>query len=851
MTAVRTGCLVAVWLLGGVISAAADPAPAARVLDGERVFVSGVPDTFPKVREAIERARSTSGRDYRVVVVDDASSSGGARALLEQIIAAWSASASGTAPGFDPSADVTVLVDLGNREITVDVPSSLEVNSGLDIATAKEELIDGVFMPKARDGRYDEGLAELIDAAEAWVVKVRNDAVARDRASRIFRTRTLPLAAAGVLGGGAALGLLLQVLRHRRAVGEARKRLSEFKRDVVALSDLLDEQQERHRMLPHSDPDFVTPMQGLTRSTYDGVQSALGRYRERWLGLMEVWERAQTTLDGERWLGTAAARQAIGLLDSAEAQPPLDEVAAECRAPLDALEQAHEKARSLAEGLGRALEETRRDVAALATRGRSDAAFREPLATVARGLELARLDVERDPVAARGRLEEAEGVRAAVVQRMEDVTAADDRRLAVLESVAKTAAATRQRRGEGWLLAEPGADPDVPLAEATASCQTAAQLLDTGETAAAIDQIVRAERAHGDAAALLENIAAAKARIEEELPGVAARLDALLGRRGTAAATLQRLAAEYAQRSWADVGDNVVKADEGIGRARSLVAGVAEAADTQRQHYFRGVALLDECLRQEDWADACLAAIVDRAQELDELRASLPARCGDLRSRVAALAERLRRQQTDRVRANERCREAARLQELAAAGIDVARPDLPEVRQLVVAGEEAVVRAAELADEDERLSRQAAHELEETDALLRRVAAWYAEGVKADVQGAATLLEHARSLLARQRYEEALKACGGAAQEARAAYATATAEANRRAQQRQMEIRRRQMEESFSRTSRGSGPLWIDLPGGTFSGPDPWRTAHRQAGGGSSGRTASGTWSRSIAGGSW
>lgn len=604
-------------------------------------------------------------------------------------------------------------------------------------------------------------------------------------------------------------------------------------------------------MLPHADPDFVTPMQGLTRNAYDGVQGALGRYRERWLGLMEVWERAQAALDGETVLGTAAARRALELLDAAEARPPLDEVAAECRAPLDALEQAHEKARSLADGLTTALDETRRSLTGLATRGRSDAAFQEPLAAAARGLELARLDVERDPVAARGRLEEAEGVRAAVVQRLEDATAADDRRLRVLEAVERTAAATRQKRGEGWLLAEPGADPDVPLAEATTACQTAAQLLDGGETAAAIDQIERAERAHADASALLENIAAAKARIADELPGVVARLDALVGRRGTAAATLDRLAARFAERSWADVGDNVAKSDEGIARSRSLVSAVAEAADAARQHYFRGVALLDECLRQEDWADACLAAIVDRDAELEELRASLPARCGDLRSRVGGLAERLRRQQSDRVRANERCREAVRLQELAAAGLDVGRPDLPEVRQLVAAGEEAVVRAAELADEDERLSRQALHEVEETDALVRRVAAWYAEGVKADVQGAATLLETARSLLARQRYEESLKACGTAAQEARAAYAAATAEADRRQTQRQMEIRRRQMEESYSRTSRGAGPWWIDLPGGTFSGPDPWRSATRQTPGGAGGRTASGSWSRSIARGGW
>jgi hypothetical protein len=140
----------------------------------------------------------------------------------------------------------------------------------------------------------------------------------------------------------------VQWSRHGRRVRVAREKLAAFKSEVVSLSDLLDGQQERHRMLPHSDPDFMTPMQGMTRSTYDNVQGSIGRYRERWLGLMDVWERAQEKIESEWFLGTSAADDAVKLLDSAEARPPLADVAAECRAPLDALEQAHERAREAA-----------------------------------------------------------------------------------------------------------------------------------------------------------------------------------------------------------------------------------------------------------------------------------------------------------------------------------------------------------------------------------------------------------------------------------------------------------------------------------------------------------------------
>jgi hypothetical protein len=173
------------------------------------------------------------------------------------------------------------------------------------------------------------------------------------------------------------------------------------------------------------------------------------------------------------------------------------------------------------------------------------------------------------------------------------------------------------------------------------------------------------------------------------------------------------------------------------------------------------------------------------------------------------------------------------------------------VKQLVEAADETAVRAEQLADEDERLARQAADDLEETDAVLRRVAAWYAEGVQADVRGATGMLETAKALLGRMQYEDSIKASAEAAQAARAAYAAATAEADRRRLRRQQEIQRRRLEESFSRMSRGAGPWVIQLPGGSFTGPDPWRTLGGGGGGGGASRTAGGGWSRDIAQVGW
>jgi hypothetical protein len=845
-----------VWVFAALsclaVVRAEPPLPAApAAAGGDDVFVSGVPDRFDEVRAAVQRARETSGRRYRVIVVDGSAAEGDARALLDRILSRWTAEVEAGTTAFDPASDVTILLDTGHRLMAMKVPSGLEVGSGLDQATIEEELIRKVFVPRARDGLYDKGLAELVTATETWVEEVQQKEVAQIEARRTFRTRTLPLSLAGLAGATVLGSLLLQRGRHARRLREAREKLAAFKSDVVALSDLLDAEQERHRMLPHTDPDFRTPMEGMTRSTYDNVQGAIRRYRERWLALMDVWEKAQGRVDAEWFLGTAAAEDAVRLLDSAEARPPLADVAAECRGPLDALEQAHEKARQLVTEVDAAVTATHARLDELARRGRSAAPYQPALAEAGRGRDLAGRDVERDPVAARGRLEEIAATVAGVNERIDAIEAADDRRQKAAAHTDEVAAAVRARRAEGWLLAEPGANPDDRSEAARRDAALAAQLLDAGETDAALVHVERAEKANAEAAALLESIVAARARVEDLLPGCAARLEALAGRRDQAVRALEHLEAAYAPSSWSDVADNVAKADEGLGRVHALIEEARAAADPSRQHFFRAVALLEEAVRQEDWVEGCQAAITDRRAELDELRAALPPRRDKVRLRLNALEQRLHRQRTDRIRANERCREAGRILEVADGGMTVARPDLRQVKQLVDAADETAVRAEQLADEDERLARQAADDLEETDAVLRRVAAWYAEGVQADVRGAAGMLETAKALLGRMQYEDSIKTSAEAAQAARTAYAAATAEADRRRLRRQQEIQRRRMEESFSRMSRGAGPWVIQLPGGSFTGPDPWRTLGGGGGGHSPTRSAGGGWSRDIAQVGW
>jgi hypothetical protein len=852
-------CCVLLSASCGGLPARAEIAPSeASATAAERVFVSGVQDSFEKVRAMIEKAKLATGRDYRVIVVGNA---GGERdaatRLLESLIERWrqeSAEGSdrgGRPPAFDPSRDVTIVLDIADRQIAMRAPWKLEAADGLDPRTIKEELIDKVFVPRAKDGQYDEGLADLVDATERWVKDKADRRRARAEAATVFRTRTLPLGLASLVGVGAATAFFVQRSRHERRLAEARRKLAAFKSEVVALSDLLDSQQERHRMLPHSDPDFKTPMEGLTRSAYDNVQAAIRRYRERWLGLMDVWERAEERIGKETFLGTAEADAAIRLLDSAEARPPLADVAGECSGPLDALELAHEKARELAATLEANVAATGQRLDALARRGRANAAFRGPLTEVGRGAELAKQGLEADPVAARGRLEELAARLDHSTARIEALERVDDRRARAVVQADEIAQKVRAKRADGWLLAEPGADPDELLAASRHDVALAAQLLDADETAGALAHVERAEKAEAEALALLESITAAKAKVDDLLPACVARLEALAARRGDVVRALEQVSGMYADSAWTDVGENVVKADEGLARVRTLLAEAQVAADHARQHYFRAVALVEEAVRQEDWIEGLYAAIHDRRAELDELRASLPKRHDTVRDRVTNLVHGLERQKTDRVRANERAREAGRLLEAAERGFQARRPDLRQVGQVLEAADTAAARGEELAAEDDRLARQAFEDIEETDGLVRRVAAWYGEGVSPAVGPASSALETAKSLLQRQRYEDSLKASAESARLARESYAEATAEAERRRRRRLAQIQQRQLEDSFARMSRGFGPWVIQLPGGSFSGPDPWRTMHGPSVSHAPSRSADSGWSSNTVQSGW
>lgn len=828
----------------------AEPTAVEVPVDNEsRVIVSGVPDSFAEVHKAIDEAEAAGKRGYRVFVVDRAGwGDNSARDTLDSLIErANRRLAEGEQVGFDPARDVAILLETEGRKIAMRVPYELEKSLGLDTATVDRELLESAFLPRARDGQYARGLADLVAGTERWISEAEAAQVRRAENRRILMTRTLPLAAAGLVALAGVVWLLLARSRRDQRLSEARRRLAAFKRDVMGLSDLLDAQRERHRMLPHADADFATPMEGLTRDTYDQVAAAIRRYRERWLRLMDIWERAESLISQQGPLGTEAAGKAIELLEAADATPPLDEVAGACRGPLDLLERAHERARELAREASSALEHLGSRLDGLPARGRADAALRPRQSEAIAAVEAVGEHLETDPLAAIAELEEAAGLIDALGATVDDCEQTDARLDAAVARRESLTAEVAKWRAEGWLLVEAGANPDTHLARCAEAESIAAAQLDRGEVDDAKLHVAEADHALDETERLLARVAEARPRAEGLLAAVAARLDGLEAAEPDLLAVVEHLAAHYASDAFADVADVVIEGQAAVGRGRRLLAEARSAADPSRQHYFHAVAMLEEAERQADWIAATHAATIERRRELDGLAAELPSRESAVAATVEGLLGQLTRQRTDRVRANEHAREAMELLGRARSAGSTGRFDPRVVTNLLSEAELAAGRAAEFAREDDRLARQAFAEIEEADGLVRRVASWYEEGITIDAKPAERLLDEARQQLGRMAYEEAIRGCAEASRLAREAHAAAAAEARSRRQRRIEAVRRRQLAESFERLAKGVGPWLIQLPGGPMAGPNPWRAAGGgRSGGGSfagSSRTGIGGWS--------
>ncbi len=166
------------------------------------------------------------------------------------------------------------------------------------------------------------------------------------------QTHAVPLAlmALLVLLGVAALGYLYY--RKRQLQLAVEERFKVFRGEAVSLMDRLDGLRRRHETLPLTDPDFTQPMAGAMLALYNAVDADLKVLWDRWLEVMELWDRAQKLVRSGEGPAFRNAEEARRLM----ARGGVDELlrqSAFCNERLDRLNRGHELARESLEA-GRA-----------------------------------------------------------------------------------------------------------------------------------------------------------------------------------------------------------------------------------------------------------------------------------------------------------------------------------------------------------------------------------------------------------------------------------------------------------------------------------------------------------------
>lgn len=158
------------------------------------------------------------------------------------------------------------------------------------------------------------------------------------------QTHTLPIVVMMILVLVGIAGLVLLYRRRRELQAAVEAQFQGFREKAMALMDQLDALRERHRALPSTDPDFTAPMSGSTLTFYHAVETDLNVLWERWLEVMELWDRAQKLVRSSSFLAVRRVEEARKLLDQGQVDELLRQSAA-CKERLDRLNRAHEVAR--------------------------------------------------------------------------------------------------------------------------------------------------------------------------------------------------------------------------------------------------------------------------------------------------------------------------------------------------------------------------------------------------------------------------------------------------------------------------------------------------------------------------
>ncbi|HQX52288.1 MAG TPA: TPM domain-containing protein [Planctomycetaceae bacterium] len=816
---------------------------------GERLVFSDVDpvEWQSLVADVSEFEQTAKLTCYVVVIKSSGTGPTATKDYTDRLYAEWAQQSIRDNILLDRERSVVIVLAMENRQLSVHVGQELLDSSALTAKTVDEKLVGPHFIRFAKAGNYPEGIKSLLSHMGEWITTheqsvsipqsqpqlptpsvarpaevivpgteiaqtppVKQPVVIRETqpapeapASPPSEFLSLPFAIAGAAVMVGLLTLLILRWLHLRIRRPLELNKQSFREHVVQLSDDIDALRERHRMLPFTDKDYTSPMMGETLALYDGVQETLQQLRQRWLELMDVWDKIDALTKSEHYFGRGALLEAAALLKSVPVSDVEKSLNEQCVQSLDRLEDAHEQVERLKIRLdeqGQRLQQQFSDLQAVQLQV-------EPYHTsLAKVVELRSRAAEiavADPIGSQTLQTAAGDVLRDVGQLTEKILQHRRGIDELREKLRKTSERLADLRGGGMKFCEEESDPSPLFPQVEHYCNECLQLLNLGDVETSAEHLKQGFELVSSAKSTIQRQVDAKEFCEREIPLRTSEQRKLEAQLQPLDSVLIALENEFAAVSWHALADLRSTASTTVSHCAAVLSEATLAGSSDVQHYQKAALSLQQLKQSQGEASMLIASGDQRLHQLQQLRAKTQAELIQLeqyRQRVASL---LQSSAADRVAANRRFQDADRdLQQLKQTAAR-SRANWPDIADSVENARREISTAEQMAQEDIRLVQQATQEIMTAQRELRQAESFYRSGFRANVVSVRPRLLSARQALDAQQYERAIELANATIADARQQLRQAEREADEAERRRENE--RREHERRDRARTMGTG----------------------------------------------
>ena len=632
--------------------------PALPDLGTQRVYLIGNPAGIDpqKISDEIGRVERSSRQKYYVVVVRNAGKgASSARDFMDSMGPQWVKQSASKGITFDTKRGVVILVDLENRKIVMHGGTELRQDYDFRDPYLDRELIVPHFRPLAQKGDMTRAITELIVQTDRWVAskektspveespvdqKVIPNTQTQPQLPRYYWTKTnlTGFAVLTLVVVGAIVGIKLK--RRKRYRDSVIVQFQEYRSRTVSLMERLDDLRKHHSNLLTLDPSFKQPLAGKTLAVYEGLGTELNSLWDKWLSLMDVWERANRLVKSSRSYDLKKINEAKSLLDQEGKYDGIEERVELCAKQLEELSQAHTTAAQkrlevLAQiaGLQKQLEQVTQSELSIkpyeGTLSLVDGLVRqaEPLAV-------------NDPLESVETLDEALATIDNVSTTVNDVLSLLERSEHLETRLQASSKEVSELRRSGYKLTEREANPDLKVEKIRHLLEMMQVSLQRAETSSALKALEEAEATAQSADSDVKRFVDSKAECPKRILEGNEELAKLEIRIHETDPLINELNQSFAHGSFESVEENIERAKDLEKSARSLLEKSLVDSSEATQNYLSALESANKASEMVGRANEALTALVNRHGELLELSISTKSGLRELDLKTRELQER-------------------------------------------------------------------------------------------------------------------------------------------------------------------------------------------------------------------